>query len=281
MDCGEIIHRKNELLSILNGMISEKINLESKAINSIVFLQDMNVFANFFDKFSSELFLSTKNDPDVFGSKINKLLDDRSFAKFALDDFDLSEYVLKLLKYSKIPQNNEFLINLQRITVFFEDGILKYFFSEKFFVELKIIFRFLFAVNSLIYFFERSKKYNFARVIYLILMKVKSNAITTIFLGEGSSQGIDEFVLAYNKQVNHLLVLFDLTNSSVFRYWSMLLSIGYEYLQMEYKENVDVGSYNSKVYEAVSGLYKEILLNSGENEMSEFLKNLEISKYLG
>jgi len=269
---GDISEHRKECKAILNKLVSNKINQEISAIHSIAFFQDLNIFLNIFERFSSDFFSSVN-----VSKKLNDYFKDNCFIpvrfiSFEFNNVDLGEYVLKLLKYQRIPASNSYLLNLQRISISFEDGILKYFLSNKSFVELNIIFRFLFSLNSVIYYLERSKSYNFTRVIYLIFLRLKMNEIPCLKMCDS----VDSLIEDFNAQISFLLNSFYLTNSAIFVYLSRLIDVAYEYLQMDFKESVNVQEYNKRVGDAVNGLMTEILNSFGDNDFSEFLKNLDV-----
>lgn len=273
---GSISTRRRELHSILNALISDKIRDETCLIHSIVYMQDFNVFLGIFEELGQDLLASkpiTKRINDCFYEHRSR---ETSILAFELCDVELGEYVLKLLKHHRVPQSNCYLSNLQRVSVVFEGGMLKYFVPSKSFVELKIIFRFLFSLSTTIYYLERSKSYNFTRVIYLVFMRIRSTPISLVEY----SDSVDVFIADLTRQTSGLLNDFYLTNADVFVHLSRLIDVGQEYLQIEYKEHIDVGSFSNRTRESVSGLLMEILRHYGDSEFTEFLKGLDVGKCL-
>lgn len=269
---GSIRTRRNELHAILNSLIADKIRSETSQIHSIVYMQDFNVFLGIFEELGQDLLTSNPISKRINNCFHERCSGETSLISLELCDVELGEYVLKLLKYHRIPQSNHYLLNLQRVNVQFEEGMLKHFVPSRSFVELKIIFRFLFSLGGIIYYLERSRGYNFTRVVYLIFMRLRSASIGLVEY----SDSIDTFIANFTKQSSDLLNSFYLTNADIFVHLSGLMEIGYEYLQVEHKGHIDVESFNSRTREHVERLLVEVLRYYGDNDFTDFLKSLNV-----
>ena len=384
----DISQRRNQLINSFSSIISQQMKREISLIENLVLLQNNNLFTEVFDSFRKHFFTEESivnkinihvfefNDAQggMFNSiKIgNRQFSNKEFVQFTDCDSSLGSYVMKLLKSQQEPQTNHFLTNFQRIGIEFgPNSLIKYFVPEKTFIELKIIFRFLFLVNSSIFFLQESKTFNFSRVIYLILLKIKEDRIDltseffinnknlnrineindsqgkihfmpnglqkeeqntlnsspfngpsqavckshcndcgnkikiwerTTLLNENDSSraiepiqqsssnhipqsdsllfSIDSFNPKFSILVTDLLKKFYLTSTEVFPYWSSLLEVAYDFLSIEYKECIIVSDFNQRTKACVLGLILAITKNYGENDFTEYLKNLEVEKYL-
>lgn len=273
---GSIRARRDELHGILNTLVSDRVSSEVSRIHSVVYMQNFTMFLGLFEELGQDL-LSSK----PISRRINDCLRgfplNESQVSLELCDAELGEYVLKLLKHHRVPQPNQYLLNLQRVSVLLGDGMLRYFVPGRAFVEMKIIFRLLFSLSAIMYYLERSDSYNFTKVIYLVFMRLRSVSIEPVEY----SGSIDTFVADFTAQVSGLLSSFYLTNAEIFVHLSGLIDVGYEYLQIEHKEHVDAGEYNSRVKGCVAGLLAGVLKHHGDCDFTEFLRSLNVDRCLG
>lgn len=318
---GNITVRRRQLISILSNLTARRILNELKTIENIAFLQSGSFFQDFFSSFEDELFSSEK-----ITEKLNAFYNEKkggSFLSFRECESSLGEYIIRLLKFQKMPVRNKYLINLQRIGLTFEDSFLSYFIPKKTLVEIEILFRFLFSISSSIYFIQNSKWYGFTRVIFLIFMKIKEKAIniTSRFFNEkyilnyektgfyeikknnlhsdyfngrnvdeihndnidkSDSHGfyIDSLSNELIMMISSLLNEYYITNSDIFPVWVKLIDLSLEYLQIEYKDCIVESDFNNQLKENVNEMIFKITKNYGENEFTDFLKNIEVERYL-
>lgn len=310
---GDISPRRNELSMILSGIMAKQLSSELRLIQDLVFMQNAVFFNNMFAIFEQKLLTS---DTMVYElNKYNKeqtfiesrvkighsIFENSEFILFEECESTLGDYVVKLLRYQRPAQENCFLINLQRLGISFKPGLLQCFIPRKTYFEMEIIFRFLFSINSSLYYLQKIKKYNFTRVIYLIFMKIKSESIDLLgeffnrefvsrrpterkechFLPfENHGFNIDLFPQDFSSIISKILSKFFITTPEVFSVWTRLFDISLEYLQIEYKEHILESQYDQQVRECVNSLLEQITRHYGECEFTEFLKNLSIEKYL-
>ncbi|ELA41371.1 uncharacterized protein VICG_01612 [Vittaforma corneae ATCC 50505] len=231
----------------------------------------------------------------------HRVFENAEFIAFEQCDSSLGEYVMKLLKFQRMAHENQFLINIQRIGISFKDGLLQYFVPRKSCFEMEILFRFLFSISSSIHYLQRARSYNFTRVLYLVFMKIKSENLG--FLSEFFSEkyieeagrrveepghssselhgfSVDGFPERFSAIVSELLNRFYITNDEVFSIWARMIDICLEYLQIEYKDHIIASEYDRQVRSCVTDLIDQISKNYGECEFTDFLKNLEVEKYL-
>lgn len=305
---GDIISRKVEISEIFNRLVSKQLISEIEMIENIILLQNGIFFSSIFEVYESELFSSDFNS---FDSKLNHLIDNynsypinnnistniitnnstnnnykstnniianniksSALLEFKLLQSTLGDYITKLLKYQKTPHDNTFLINIQRVGVQLKKGLINYFIPKKTCFELEILFRFLFSISSCIFYLERSKGYNFSRVLLLIFMKIKSYELKIC------KDSLTLFDDSISTAVSDFLKKFYITNCEIFSIWSKMIDISLEYLQIEYKEHISVSHYEEEVKKSVLELIELIIKNYGECEFTEFLKNLSVEKYL-
>lgn len=362
----DISIRRNLLFNTFSSIINLQIKREISMIEELVLLQNINLFNHVFESFRGQFF-SDENIMNKINSLVNKydennkrlfspikignrVFNNGEFVTFSYCDSTLGKYVLKLLKFQQEPHSNPYLSNYQRIGIEFgSSSLIKYFVPEKTFIELKILFRFLFLVNSSIFYLQESKTFNFTRVIYLILLKTKEERIDLLseffvkrndysketncinknlvnktcnhsldcnipnngkvtFINSNhnsskhnnfadtqtvsqnldgcsleiasSSFSIDLFTPRFSTIITELMKKFYLTSIEVFPYWSSLLDIVFDFLSIEFKDCIVVSDFNQRVKACVLGLITSISRNHGENDFTEFLKNLEVEKYL-
>lgn len=314
--------RRFELTSILNGSILKNVHFELAIIYDILFMQDFSFHLEIFDEFSSQFLLfknpvivkmntfalerysamhpcfpdyvneyenilktiSRSKDPSVHcGFNSSKCVFD-----CLLSNVSFSEYVLRLLNNQSIPKANDHLNILERFSFSMNPGFLQLFLPPKTFTEIKIISRFLFLTNAIIYYLERSPKYNFTRVIFLVFMHIKNyeikNPINRKCINKKcvnsrciqSEDNINDIVEALQEQVDGLLNLYFLTNGDVFIHLSNLIDVSMEYIQTEFKEHVDTVAYDKKVKRIIASLLTEIIKNSDENDFTGFLQRFKL-----
>ncbi|KAM0681044.1 hypothetical protein GINT2_000827 [Glugoides intestinalis] len=296
---GDIGQRRFELVTILSNLLSNRLFSELNLIQKIGMMQDGNFFIELFDIFEKELFSSNPLAHRLnkhFNQRLMCTISQKNFIRFIECENTLSEYVTKLLKFQKIPQENQFLLELQRIGIGFEDSILQHFIPRKTYFEMEILFRFLFSINSIAHYFQRETKYNFTRVIYLIFMKLKSERIDILsssFILNSQENGlkntkstgcggfsIENFPSEFSTTISNVLNRFYLLNSDVFSLWTKLIDISFEYLQIEYKEHILESQFDEQVKECVTGLIEKISQGHGECEFTDFMKNLDVCRYM-
>lgn len=296
---GDIAQRRFELVTILSNLISNRLFSEVSLIQSILMMQDGNFFIELFDTFDKELFTSnplSQRLNEHFNQRLICSISKMKFIRFLECESTLSEYVTKLLKFQKIPQENRFLVELQRIGIAFEDSILQHFVPRKTYFEMEILFRFLFSINSIAHYIQKDNNYNFTRVIYLVFMKLKSDKIDLIsdFFVENYEEkasknmkltgnrgfSIENFPCEFSSRISGFLNRFYLLNPDVFSLWTKLIDISFEYLQIEYKEHILESQFDEQVKECVTGLIEKISQGHGECEFTDFLKNLDVCRYI-
>lgn len=91
---------------------------------------------------------------------------------------------------------------------------------------------------------------------------------------------INNLIETFQNQVSSLLRKYYLTDAEIFNSLADLIGISMEYIQLEYKENINISSYNERTKRAVENLYDSILSNCGENDFTEYLKQLRVGNYL-
>lgn len=279
-DMAGIHQRRFEISRILNGLIFEGIRSEVRAVHAILYAQDASFLLEILDEFHST-FISCDS---AAIHKVNAWATDRwnrnacRYFSCLLSNVSLGEYILRLLKTQSAPQANTHLTVLERFSVEFEPRYLQYLLPPRTFVELKIIARFLFMVSAILYFIERSHAHNFTRIIYLIFMRIKKTEVKNIMAGT-ERVDIDDFISRFKEQMNGLLSDYFLSNADVFTHWDGLMALCLEYIQTEFKENVDATSYNARLRTTITALQREIIRSVGENDFTEFLQGLEWDKY--
>lgn len=290
---GDIAPRRRLMLSILSDLTAKRIFSEIKMVQDIALLQDGPFFQDIFHIFESELFSG-----ESISDKMNTHLKKDSFVVFRECESTLGDYIMKLLKFQKMPVQNQHLVNLQKIGISFQGGLLGYFVPKKTLVELEILFRFLFIIASSSYYLQASKWYNFTRVIYLIFTKVREKAINFVprFFNEkytnecdGSIDystdalhgfSIDSLSTEFVSMTSSCLNRFYITNSEIFPVWVRMIDVALEYLQIEYKDCIVESHFNDQLKDCVNEMVFKITKNYGEGEFTDFLKNIEVEKYL-
>lgn len=305
---GEILGRRTELLSILNSMVSEQLSIELRLIEEVVLLQNPVLLTKIMEKFQTQWFIgvsivrelnacyreSVFSNTEFDSYRIlsvttqgHTTFDNTAFISFEQCESTLGEYIMKLQKFQRSAQKDKFLTNIQQIGITFKNGLLQYFVPEQTYFELKILFRFLFSVASSLFYLQRCECYNFTRVIYLIFTKIRSDSLeflSEIFRtdtwGRSYCFSLDNFPNDFANIISGYMKKFYITNSDVFPIWTRFIDVCLSYLQIEYKDLIVESEYDLHVRECVTAMIEQITKSSGECEFTEFLKNLEVEKYL-
>lgn len=320
---GDIAPRRAELSSVLSRLMAIQVVAELGLIQDIVLMQNGTFFGGLFETFERSLFGSSAvvrelneyyresvfsepgtEDPGRFRRRTkigHRAFENAGVIAFEQCDSSLGEYIMKLLKFQRMPQENQFLINIQRIGISFGDGLLQYFIPKKSYFEMEILFRFLFSIHSSVYYLQRARRYNFTRILWLIFVKVGSESLVFLpeFFNERYAEeakrhaeecdcpsceshgfSIDGFPQQFSGIIAGFLNRFYITNSEVFSVWTRMIDVCLEYLQIEYKDHVVESEYDRQVKSCVADLIDQISRNYGECEFTDFLKNLEVEKCL-
>jgi len=307
---GKISERRTELLSILNSLVSKQLSIELRLIEDVALLQNGTLLTSILERFQDQLFGSapmihnlnthyrestfskTEDSPHKIQPRTRTghcTFENTHFIAFEQCDSTLGEYVMKLQKFQRIAQRDQFLMNIQQIGISFKDGLLQHFVPKKTYFEIKILFRFLFSVASSIFYLQRVQSYNFTRVLSLIFMKIRSDSLAFLpeffrkgdwELPHGGSFSLHSFSDDFESIISGYMKKFYVTNPDVFPIWTKLLDVSLGYLQIEYKEHIVESEYNSHVRECVVEMIEQITKSCGECEFTEFLKNLEVERYL-
>lgn len=298
---GDITERRSELMSIFNSMATEQIRAELELIEDVVLLQNGSFLGNLLEKFEQDLFGS-----ENISLKLNAYLreslfkgtsprvrsqiktghcefNNLEFVSFEHCASSLGEYVMKLLKFQRMAQKDQFLINLQRTSITLYGGLLQYVVPKKVYFEMEILFRFLFSVSSSIFYLQRAVSYNFTRVLLLIFVKIRSTSLrfASDFFGEGGTPfSVDRLAQHFPSVISGYMKDLYITVPEIFSVWIKLLGIALEYLQIEYKEHVAEAAYDARVKACVEEMINEVSTTCGECELTEFLKNLDVGRYL-
>ncbi|KAL6121722.1 hypothetical protein NUSPORA_01307 [Nucleospora cyclopteri] len=185
-------------------------------------------------------------------------------------DSSFNAYILKLLKSSRNPAENSFCSLLEQIHFNFTPKLLKFFLSPKNFAELKILNRFLLNVFFSSFYLEQSSlKYTFSKAMYLIIHKIKEIPINIVKM----EYSMDQLVISLKTQIKELLNIYNLTNSVIYENWVLFFQLCHEYIQIEYKENIDEKKYTERLRDILISLNQSIC-KFGENEISDLLKDI-------
>lgn len=282
----DILERRYQLSCILIGRIYESLNLELSALCNVLFMQDLSFFHELVHVFGSELMspLNSLSQGSLEGL-CNKIMLSittyKSVLRVSICSSSLQEYVMRLLKRQKMPVPNIHVTVVEALTLELKHKYLGYFFPQRTFTEISMISRFLFLVNALIYRLDRSEKYNFSRILYLVFLKIKDKAIMEIGMYPGGKiTDLNEMISCVELQIKELLERFSLNNEEIFSFWSNLLDIALEYVLLDFQESVDVRSYNQRVLGAVRGLSESLEKHAAECELYDFLRELEYERLL-
>lgn len=290
-----IIERNINLLNKLSELMGEQINYELNMLNNIIFMQDLSSFYFIFSVFHDEFLMPVKMSNSfaecdcashTLPSRIASLMPSNSVEiSFSLSS--LQEYVLKMLKSQRIAHPNSYVVVAESLRITMKLSYLNYFVSKRVIAEIEMISRFLLLVNILIYYLDRTKKYNFTRIIYLILLKLKDNPIKPINLAinnpiKGCTQvfDINEMVALLEKQVKELLDSFFLTNPDIFYFIARLFDVALEFVMIEFPDALNVESFNVRIKEIVAGLSASLKNHTGDSEFHEYIEGTEYARLL-
>lgn len=287
---GDSIERRRlELEQVLNGLLLGSIRKEVDIVHGVLFLQNFSFYSEILHLFHGDL-LSTSDEtvarigafisenkkryPFYFYDSGEVLQEGDPFC-CVLSNVSLGEYILRLLKTQTAPQSNPHLTVLERLSVELRPRVLHHFVPPKIMAEIKIINRFLFLVNAAMHYLERSPGHSFTRVLYLLFMRVRDIPMNRI--GGESVTAIAEQVEA---EAARLIGVYSLTSADVFVHWASLLDCCLEYIQVEFKEDVDAAGYTGRVRSACEALCSAALSATGESGLTEFLQALDWDSYV-
>lgn len=268
------------LYSHINTMtitfIKDNINQELKILQNYILMNDMSFFNDLFIDLYNDKSFNISNDFSIasednkhFLYKINtfKKID---FVKFKICDLDLNNTLYKILNFELKMKNNQSIMEF--LSVDFSPKILNLLISRKYFLELELIFRFLFTLSVIEFFLQKYFGFRFSKLVLYFIKNFKFNIFFNI--KEINILDVNSIINDLDDMIKRYLNSLFLVNSDISFILSEIIDLSFNFIGLENKnECLNISDFETEFVSIIKRLYSKLQLQNSE---LMFLNSLEI-----
>ncbi|WUR03501.1 gamma-tubulin complex component 2 [Vairimorpha necatrix] len=245
------------LNDLIYNLLSHNINYELSILERFILMRDMSFFSDLFtdlynDKSFDIIIYSKENKK--FLRKIN-LFKKIDMINFKITDLDLNNTIYKIINKPLHMKNNQSI--LEFLTIEFTPKILRFLLTKKQFLELDLIFRFLFAFSVIQFFLQKDLKFRFSRLMLCFIQNFKfsifSNIDNIVFTN------VDRLVDDLNSTIMHYISSLFLVSDDIYLILSEIIDLSFNFIGLDKKEEcLNIEEFESKFYLIINRLYNKL-----------------------
>lgn len=269
------------LFSYINSMtltyIKDNTKQELKILQNYVLMNDMSFFNDLFIDLYNDKSFNISNDFSLASEEnINFIYKINTFKKieylnFKICDLDLNNTLYKIFNFDLKIKNNQSIMEF--LSINFSPKILSLLISRKDFLELELIFRFLFALSVIQFFLQKYFNFRFSKLVLYFIKNFKFNIYFNI--KEIHVTDLELFISDLDTMIKKYLNSLFLVSSDISFILSEIIDLSFNFIGLENKnECLNICDFEIKFITIIKKLYNEIKSKNADLMFLNALENL-------
>ncbi|EEQ82928.1 hypothetical protein NCER_100296 [Vairimorpha ceranae BRL01] len=246
---------------ITYNLLCKDLQYEIFLMEKYLLLQDMSFYSDLFTDLYNDRSFNLSNDFSIHSEENKKLIRKINLFKkvdmicFKLTNYDINNTIYKILNTDLQVKNNQSI--LEFITLDFNPKILKLILTKKDFIELEIIFRFLFTFSVIQFFLQKNFHYRFSKLMLCFVQHLKFSIFSD--LKNIIFSDVDNLIRDINNTILKYLKNLFLISSDTYLILSQIIDLTFNFIGLDKKEEcINLEEFEIKFFLIVKQLYKKL-----------------------